>query len=77
MAYGNYAPFYRGGYFNPMQAPTMPSMAENQNQFAQPYQQPMQTNFAQNTQPTNDMIWVLNESEATSYPVAINNSVDL
>lgn len=77
MAYGNYAPFYRGGYFNPMQTPTMPQMADNPGQFAQPYQAPMQTNFAPTTQPTNDMIWVLNESEATSYPVALNNSVVL
>ena len=71
MAYGNYAPFYRGGFFNPMQTPTMPNMADNQGQYAQPYQQPMQT------QQTNDMIWVLNENEATSYPVAPNNSVVL
>lgn len=77
MAYGNYAPFYRGGYFNPMQTPTMPTMAENQGQFTQPYQAPMQTNFTPTTQPTNDMIWVLNENEATSYPVAMNNSVVL
>ena len=80
MAYGNYAPFYRGGFFNPMQTPAMPQMADNQNQFAQPYQQPMQTNPApmpMQTQPTNDMIWVLNENEATSYPVAPNNSVVL
>lgn len=80
MAYGNYAPFYRGGFFNPMQTPTMPQMADNQNQFAQPYQQPMQTNPApipMQTQQTNDMIWVLNENEATSYPVAPNNSVVL
>lgn len=80
MAYGNYAPFYRGGYFNPMQTPTIPQMADNQNQFAQPYQQPMQTNPApipMQTQQTNDMIWVLNENEATSYPVAPNNSVVL
>ena len=80
MAYGNYAPFYRGGYFNPMQTPTMPQMADNQGQFAQPYQAPMQTNPApmpMQTQPTNDMIWVLNENEATSYPVAPNNSVVL
>lgn len=80
MAYGNYAPFYRGGYFNPMQTPTIPQMAENQNQFAQPYQQPMQTNptpMPIQTQQTNDMIWVLNENEATSYPVAPNNSVVL
>ena len=45
MAYGNYAPFYRGGYFNPMQTPTMPQMAENQGQFMPQYQQPIvQTN---------------------------------
>lgn len=74
MAYGNYAPFYRTGYFNPMQAPTMPTMAENQNQFAQPYQAPMQTNPATMAQPTNDMmIFVLNENEASAYPVAPNN----
>ena len=80
MAYGNYAPFYRGGFFNPMQTPAMPQMADNQNQFTQPYQQPMQTNPApmpMQTQQTNDMIWVLNENEATSYPVAPNNSVVL
>ena len=28
-------------------------------------------------QPSNDMLWVLNETEATSYPVAPNNSVTL
>ena len=80
MAYGNYAPFYRGGFFNPMQTPTMPQMAENQSQLAQPYQQPMQANSApmpMQTQASNDMIWVLNENEATSYPVAPNNSVVL
>lgn len=80
MAYGNYAPFYRVGFFNPMQTPTMPQMVDNQNQFSQPYQSPAQTNPApmpMQTQPTNDMIWVLNENEATSYPVAPNNSVVL
>ena len=81
MAYGNYAPFYRGGYFNPVQTPTMPQMAENQGQFAQPYQAPMQTNPApmqMQTQPTNDMmLFVLNENEASAYPVAPNNSVVL
>ena len=72
MAYGNYAPFYRGGYFNPM-TPQMPPMAENQNQFAQPFQQP-----PMQPQQTNDtMLWVLNETEASSYPVAPNNSVVL
>ena len=80
MAYGNYAPFYRGGFFNPMQTPTMQQVADNQNQFSQPYQQQIQTNPApipMQTQQTNDMIWVLNENEATSYPVAPNNSVVL
>lgn len=80
MAYGNYAPFYRGGYFNPIQTPQMPQMADNQNQFVQSYQQPMQANpvpMQIPAQPINDMIWVLNENEATSYPVAPNNSVVL
>ena len=81
MAYGNYAPFYRGGFFNPMQTPTMPQMADNQNQFAQPYQQPMQTNptpMPMQAQQTNDtMLFVLNENEASAYPVAPNNSVVL
>lgn len=80
MAYGNYAPFYRGGYFNPMQTPIMPQMADNQNQLVQPYQQPIQTNPApipMQTQQTNDMIFVLNENEANSWLVAPNNSVTL
>ena len=80
MAYGNYAPFYRGGYFNPMQTPAIPQMTDNQNQFVQPYQQPIQTNatpMPMQTQPTNDMLFVLNENEASAYPVAPNNSVVL
>ena len=73
--YGNYAPFYRGGFFNPMQTPTMPNMTENSNQWQlqnmqQPLNQPTQT-------PTNDMIFVLNENEASSFPVAPNNRVVL
>ena len=78
MAYGNYAPFYRGGYFNPMQTPQMPQMAENQGQFVPQYQQPMaQTNPVPMAQPTSDTIFVLNENEASSYPVAPNNRVVL
>lgn len=77
MAYGNYAPFYRGGYFNPMQTPIMPQMAENQGQFMPQYQQPIQTNPVPMGQPTSDMIWVLGQTEAESYPVAPNNSVVL
>lgn len=49
----------------PMQQPMM----------QQPVQMPMQ-NMAQPA-PTNDMIWVLSEGEAQSYPVAPNNSVIL
>lgn len=78
MSYGNYAPFYRGGFFNPMQTPQMPNMAETASQYAQPYQQPMQTQPAPMPMQSNDMmIWVLNENDATSYPVAPNNSVVL
>lgn len=71
MAYGNYAPFYRPAFFNPMQQ--MP-MHENQNQFGTLYQQPMQNTMQ--AQPSNDMIWV-NETEVSSYPVAPNNTVTL
>lgn len=78
MAYGNYAPFYRGGYFNPMQMPTMPNMADTQNQYNPQYQTPVQQQpIMQTANNTNDMIWVLNENEATSYPVAPNNTVTL
>ena len=77
MAYGNYAPFYRGGYFNPMQTPTMPNMAENQNQFAQPYQTSMQPPPMATPTPNNDMIFVLGQNEAESYPVAPNATVTM
>lgn len=77
MAYGNYAPFYRGGYFNPMQTPTMPNVAENQNQFAQPYQVPMQTPPMATHTSNNDMIFVLGQNEAESYPVAPNSTVTM
>ena len=86
MAYGNYAPFYRGGFFNPMQTPTMPPMADNQNQFAQPYQPPIQQPtqpIAPPTAPTqtppmsNDMIWVQGLAGAKAYLVAPNTTVTL
>ena len=72
MAYGNYAPFYRGGYFNPM-TPQMP-MAENQGQFAQPFQQSIQQPMPT---PNNDMIFVLGQNEAESFPVAPNATVTM
>lgn len=77
-----YAPYSRPmGYYNPsIPQQDMSNIQGNQQiPVQQPIQQmPMQTPtpFMQ-TQPTNDMIWVLNENEATSYPVALNNSVVL
>ena len=73
MAY--YAPFYRPTYYDPVQQSQI-------GQFNQQFQQPMvqQTQNAQmpmQGQPTNDFLWVLNENEATSYPVAPNNTVTL
>ena len=71
MAY--YAPFYRPTYYDPVQQNPM-------GQFNQQYQQPMSQPIQQapmQTQPANDFLWVLNENEATSYPVAPNNTVTL
>ena len=74
-----YAPYSRPmGYYNPS-IPQQDMQTNQQIPVQQPIQQiPIQTPtpFIQ-TQPTNDMIWVLNENEATSYPVAPNNSVVL
>ena len=85
MAYTNY---YQGGYYPQYQNGAMPDML---NQYKGQYQQmPMQQPMIQQPvqqmpiqiQPTqmsvaNDMIWVLSEGEAQSYPVAPNNSVIL
>lgn len=76
MAYPYYAPFYKPTYYDQMQA------QQNMNQFNQQFQQqmvqPMQTApTPMQNQPTNDFLWVLNENEATSYPVAPNNTVTL
>lgn len=75
MAYPNY---YNGGYFPQYQNGAVPDIL---NQYKGQYQQPiMQQPMVQQMQTptqTNDMIWVLNENEATSYPVAPNNSVVL
>ena len=69
MAY--YAPFYRPTYYDPVQQNPM-------GQFNQQFQQPMQNaQMPMQGQPTNDFLWVLNENEATSYPVAPNNTVTL
>ena len=76
MAYPYYAPFYKPTYYEQMQAP------QNMNQFNQQYPQqmvqPMQNApMPMQNQPTNAFLWVLNENEATSYPVAPNNTVTL
>lgn len=75
MAYPN---FYQGGYYPQYQNGAVPDMF---NQYKGQYQQQiMQQPMVQQMQiptQTNDMIWVLNENEATSYPVAPNNSVVL
>lgn len=75
MAYPNY---YNGGYFPQYQNGAVPDMlGQYKGQYQQPImQQPMVQQIQTPTQ-TNDMIWVLNENEATSYPVAPNNSVVL
>lgn len=89
MAYGYNAPFMMSNYQRGMQ-PQQPmmqmqpqqmsmQMPDNQ-QFVPTYQQPiqpMQPMVQPISQQTNDMLWVLNESEATAYPVAPNNSVVL
>lgn len=73
MAY--YAPFYRPTYYDPAQ---QNPMGQFNQQFQQPMSQPMQTaQMPMQGQPTNDFLWVLNENEATSYPVAPNNTVTL
>ena len=86
MAYPNY---YNGGYFPQYQNGAVPDML---NQYKGQYQQPMPMQQPMIQQPiqqmpiqmqptqmsgANDMIWVLSEGEAQSYPVAPNNSVIL
>ena len=73
MAY--YAPFYRPTYYDPVQKNPMGQFNQ---QFQQPMTQPMQNaQMPMQGQPANDFLWVLNENEATSYPVAPNNTVTL
>ena len=82
-----YAPYYRPmNYYNPVIPQDNQNMQSGQ-PFNQPNQQPQQIPVQQPIQPmpmaqptpmpSNDMLWVLNETEATSYPVAPNNSVTL
>lgn len=80
-----YAPYQRPMmYYNPSIPQEAQPMQSGQ-PFGQPIQQPQQMQMQQTIQqmpmvqptPTNDMIWVLSEVEAQSYPVAPNNSVIL
>lgn len=76
MAYNQ--PYY--GYYPQYNNGATPDML---NQFKGQYQPQMQMPMQQMQQPvpmptpTNDMIWVLSEVEAQSYPVAPNNTVTL
>ena len=74
MAYNPYyAPYYRPmNYYNPSIPQEQNTQMPVQQQMPPVQQMPM----VQLTQ-TNDMIWVLSEVEAQSYPVAPNNSVIL
>ena len=87
--YGQNNGYFMNGYnqqgYNPymMNNGAMPDML-NQAKIQYAQQMPQQTMQTQPTQmqnliqkPSNDMLWVLNESEATAYPVAPNNSVVL
>ena len=79
--------YYQGGYYPQYQNGAVPDMLNQyKGQYQQmPMQQPMMQQPIQPMQiPTmaqpstsNDMIWVLSEVEAQSYPVAPNNSVIL
>jgi hypothetical protein len=74
-----YAPYQRPMmYYNPSIPQEVQQMPSGQ-PYSQPIQQPQMQQPMQMPQPTptNDMIWVLSEVEAQSYPVAPNNSVIL
>ena len=54
------------------------TLSQYKGQYQQPMQpQPMPQQIMPAPIPSNDMIWVLGEIEATSYPVAPNNTVTL
>lgn len=76
MAYNQ--PYYTSGYYPQYQNGAMPdtlNQFKNQYQFQMPVQQPVQQMPIQ--APASDVIWVLSEVEAQSYPVLPNNSVIL
>lgn len=74
MTYGNYSPYYRGNYMNPLQTSPIQQFQPNDGMYQQAYQPQTQPFSSPNN---GDLIFVLNENEASSYPVAPNNSVVL
>lgn len=82
-----YAPYARPmGYYNPSIPNADSQNMQNGQQFQQmpvqqsqqiPMQQPIQQMPMVQQMPTNDMLWVLGQTEAESYLVAPNNSVTL
>lgn len=73
-----YAPYYRPmNYYNTSIPQENPNV-QNGQQFQQMQMNtPIQQMTMAQPTPTNDMLFVLNETEATAYPVAPNNSVTL
>lgn len=80
-----YAPYSRPtGYYNPSIPQENPNIQGGQQFQQMPVQQPIQqmpmqtpTQFMQSQSSGDTMLWVLNENEASSFPVAPNNSVVL
>ena len=73
-----YAPYARPmGYYNPSIPQENPNMQGGQQFQQMPMQQPIQQMPMAQQMPTNDMLWVLGQTEAESYLVAPNNSVTL
>ena len=70
-----YAPFYRPTYYDPVQ---QNQMGQYNPQYPQQMAQQMQNaQIPMQAQPASEFLWVLNENEATSYPVAPHNTVIL
>lgn len=73
-----YNPYYNGNpYFQQQPYYNTGAVPDMLNQQKMQYQNQMQPQPMPQPTPTNDMIWVLGEVEAQSYPVAPNNTVTL
>lgn len=77
MNYGNYAPFYRSGFFNPMQVPAMQGGGDMFNPYQQTPPQTPLTAPQSRESATNEFIWVQGEAGAKAYLVGANNTVIL